>query len=281
MIKREQETSSTSPRQTFPDLPDMNLERVAGFNVYDKNNERIGKANAIWTDHTGQPAFLGVRTSWLFGKTHIVPAYGAKANQQDEAIRLPYSKADVENAPNYEPDAPLDLNKEREVMDYYRGRGAGLPEFDEGAQRTEDRGVETARDRGTAREATAEETRIPLHEENLKVGKREVETGGVRLRKIVRTETVQQPVELKHEELEVERVPAGQQTTGQRVEFKDEELFIPLRREEPVLEKETRVREEVRARKTATTERQNVSGEVRREDVEIEKQQEQQQHRTE
>jgi len=38
-----------------------------------------------------------------------------------------------------------------------------------------------------------------------------------------------------------------------------------------VVEKETRVREEVRARKTASTERETVSGQVRREDVQVER----------
>src|SRR4051812_27790295 len=46
---------------------------------------------------------------------------------------------------------------------------------------------------------------IPLYEESLNVGKREVEAGAVRLRKIVRTETVNQPVELRHEEVVIDR----------------------------------------------------------------------------
>jgi uncharacterized protein (TIGR02271 family) len=110
---------------------------------------------------------------------------------------------------------------------------------------------------------------MKLSEEQLKIGKREVEAGGVRLRKIVRTETVNQPVELKREEIVIERVPAsGTATTG--AAFENEDVFIPLRREEAVVEKEAHVREEVRVSKKATTEQQNVSGEVRKEDVEIE-----------
>jgi uncharacterized protein (TIGR02271 family) len=115
---------------------------------------------------------------------------------------------------------------------------------------------------------------MALHEEQIRVGKRQVETGGVRLKKIVRTETVNQPVELQREEIVVERVPAGgQRPPGERA-FQDEELYIPLRREEAVVEKETHTREEVRARKTTATERQTISGQVRREDVEVERGQE-------
>ena len=110
------------------------------------------------------------------------------------------------------------------------------------------------------------EATLKLSEEELKVGKREVIAGGMRLHKIVRKEVVSQPVELKHERFVVERVPA----TGKADhEFEDEDVFIPLRREEAVLEKQSHVREEIRIRKEMVTEKEMVSGEIRKEDVEI------------
>src|SRR5437588_5149152 len=56
---------------------------------------------------------------------------------------------------------------------------------------------------------------IPLYEETVNVGKREVETGAVRLRKVVRTETVNQPVQLRHEEIVIDREPANGAPSGQ------------------------------------------------------------------
>lgn len=72
-----------------------------------------------------------------------------------------------------------------------------------------------------------------------------------------------------HEDVVVERVPAGERIPSKDA-FQNKEFFIPLRREEATLEKETRVTGEVRARKTTGTERQTVAGNVRKEDVEIE-----------
>jgi uncharacterized protein (TIGR02271 family) len=274
MIRREQQTSS--PRQSFPDLPEINLERITGYNVYGKNHEHIGRVSAIWTDQSSRPAYLGIKTSWLMGKTHVVPAYGATVNPQDEMILLPYLEEDVKNAPSFDPEAELDFDKEREVHTYYRERGPHLPELEREETSATMQGEmerqtppEIPR-RETARTAQTEQAGMALHEEQLKVGKRQVEMGGVRLRKIVRTETVNQPVELRREEVVVERVPAHERSAGEKA-FQNEELFIPLWREEPVVEKETRVREKVQARKTAETERRDVSGEVRREDVEIQK----------
>jgi Domain of unknown function (DUF2382) len=54
-----------------------------------------------------------------------------------------------------------------------------------------------------------EAVRVPISEEQVKVGTREVEAGAVRLRKVVHTEVVNQPVELRREEVIVERVVAG------------------------------------------------------------------------
>jgi uncharacterized protein (TIGR02271 family) len=120
---------------------------------------------------------------------------------------------------------------------------------------------------------TDEGARITLNEETVKIGKREVETGGIRLRKIVRTETVNQPVELQREEIVVERVPAkGKSPSRADLAFREEEIYIPLRREEAVVEKAVRATEEIRVDKRRETDRKDVSETVRREDVDIQRQ---------
>ena len=109
---------------------------------------------------------------------------------------------------------------------------------------------------------------MKLSAEELKVGKREVEYGGIRLRKIIRTEVVNQPVELQREEIIVERVPAGGEASDAK--FEESEIYIPLRREEPVVEKTVVSKEEVRVGKRKETEQRDVSETLRREEVQIE-----------
>jgi uncharacterized protein (TIGR02271 family) len=158
----------------------------------------------------------------------------------------------VKDAPAYDADETMTEEREREIYRYY-GVFAGSREAG-AAQPKRDSGQEGAT--------------VELVEEQLKVGKREVEAGGVRLRKIARTQTVNQPIELKREEVVVERVPGQGAPRGKA--FEGEDIYVPLRREEAVVQKEAGVREQVRVRKTAQTEQQNVSDQVRREDVEIE-----------
>jgi uncharacterized protein (TIGR02271 family) len=224
-----------------------------GHEVVDNNRNKIGTLECLWTDHTGEPAFLGVKTGWFIGKTHIVPAHQATVSEQGRRIRLPYDAERIKAAPSYDPNSEIDERSEREVLQYY-------------GVRSDARAPQQQEQRGQGREQAS----VALRDEELKVGKRQVEYGGVRLRKIIRTETVNQPVELQREEIVVERVPAGRAKQSGKA-FEQEEIYIPLRREEAVVQKEAHVREEVRVSKRAETERQTVSEQVRKEDVQIDR----------
>jgi uncharacterized protein (TIGR02271 family) len=132
---------------------------------------------------------------------------------------------------------------------------------------------EEARDASRAawnRVERGEAVRIPITEEQVKVGKREVDQGGATLRKEVRTERVNTPVDLKREELVVERVDASD-TDVPGDAFNPREVRIPLKKEEPVVQKEAKVVGAVRVGKKEETERQNVSDEVRKEDVKLDR----------
>ncbi len=246
-----------------------NLTQYINHNVVDQNGNKIGKLQCLWADTSGEPAYIGVQTGWLFGKTHVVPADQVQVNESSQTIRLPYTTEQVKDAPSYDPGAELDEACQREIRGYYNisDRPSTTPQQEPCGSGNMSRSQASTERRETRGQEAAN---VKLHEEEIKVGKRQVEAGGVRLRKVILTETVNQPVELQREEIIVERVP-GKQGPSSGAQFKQEEVFIPLRREEAVIQKETRVREEVKVSKKSQTERQNVSEQVRREDVEIQR----------
>jgi len=113
---------------------------------------------------------------------------------------------------------------------------------------------------------------VPLYQENLNVGKREVESGSVRLRKIVKTETVNQPVELRREELVIDRDNGN--ANGEKVlaqPFQEQETVIRLKREEPVIEKQTVPAGQVTVQTRTTQEQRNIQAQVRREDIDVDR----------
>jgi uncharacterized protein (TIGR02271 family) len=127
----------------------------------------------------------------------------------------------------------------------------------------------------TGRTESATNMVVPLYQENINVGKREVEAGSVRLKKIVRTETVNQPVELRHEELVIDRDSTpGQAAQGQVLgqPFQEQETVIRLKREVPVIEKQTSQSGQIVVQTKSAAQQTNIQGTVRREDIDITKQ---------
>jgi uncharacterized protein (TIGR02271 family) len=234
-------------------------ERLIEYEIQDQKSQKIGAVHNLWTDENGVPTFLGVKTGWIFGKNHVVPVHTATVNDRQRIVRLPFSEEKIKEAPTFDADCELTDADEERIYAYY---GLQRPQF--GAEQTAEA---QPRQPSTAGQ---ERATMRLSEEQVKVGKREVMVGGVRLRKVIRTEMVQQPVELKREEVVIERVPASGAQTGQ-ASFEPQDVFIPLRREEAVIQKEARVREEVRVHKEASSDQQTISEQVRKEDVEIEK----------
>ena len=119
---------------------------------------------------------------------------------------------------------------------------------------------------------TEEKTTIPVVEEQLNVGKREVERGGVR----VFTHTTERPVEenvmLREERARVERRPVDRPATEAELGNAFEERSVELREtaEEPVVAKTARVVEEVDVGTEVSTRTETVRDTVRRRDVDVE-----------
>lgn len=235
-------------------------EQLIGYSVEDTRGDSIGKVHSVWVDELAEPVFIGIKTGWLMGKNHVVPVHTAQVNNNRKLIRIPYGVDQVKGAPSFDPDVEIDASGIRGIYAYY-----GISQTTAKNQQPRPSAVEQEHMHEDASERTVE-----LHRENLKVGKREVDAGGFRLRKIVRVETVNQPVELKREEVVVERIPAGERTSAGDADFREEDVFIPLRREEPVIAKEAQVTERVRIGKKTELEHQNVTETVRSEDVKLE-----------
>ena len=189
------------------------------------------------------------------------------------AVRVPYDSEFIQGALSVPADSEITDEEEAAIYRYYNLRAGSHAES---AGSTTSAAVTTrAATAGTTAAATKTATdkdtiEVPLTEEQVRIGKRTVDAGQVRLRKIVRTEIVNQPVEIRHEDVVIERVSADQVRAGTAAaDFKEEVIDVPLTREEVVVQKDAHVTGAVRLHKTAEAETQNVSETVRKEDVEV------------
>jgi uncharacterized protein (TIGR02271 family) len=116
----------------------------------------------------------------------------------------------------------------------------------------------------------AAEERIPIVEEYLRVGKREVGHGRVRIRSYVVETPVQEQVTLHQERVNVERRSVDRPLTGtDEALFQERVIEATETAEEAVVAKEARVVEEVALRKTAEERTETVRDTVRRTEVEV------------
>lgn len=118
--------------------------------------------------------------------------------------------------------------------------------------------------------ATDRDGTIEVAEENLRLGKRDVSHGRVRVRSYVVEEAVSADVNLRSERVELERRVVDRPVTGADAAFRDQTIELEETAEEAVVSKEARVKEEIDLRKVGSERVETVSDTVRRTEVDIE-----------
>ena len=161
----------------------------------------------------------------------------------------------------------IDIERESETW-----RSAGWNRFDESTPVTttteQRRPLNT--ERTNIRNGVGDET-IEVVEENIQVGKRAVETGGVRVTSHMREVPVEEEVRLRQEHVEIERRPVDRPaTTADLNNFREGTIEVRETQEEAVVAKDARVVEEIRVRKNVEERTEKVHDTVRRTEVEVE-----------
>ncbi|GAA4282825.1 PRC and DUF2382 domain-containing protein [Brevibacterium daeguense] len=282
----------------------IDFDALENANVYDSEDKKIGSIGQVYLDdQTQDPKFVTVNTG-LFGTKETFVPFDA-ANQSADGLRVPFTKDFVKDAPNIDVDGHLTPDEERRLFEYYgldyhapaAGQGtaghgtaghgtAGVRLDEERTDHVDEFGIAkgAAEGRtghtGTAGTAgagtgTAADDEMVAREERLKVGTEQHEAGRARLRKRVRTEHQNVEVPVQREELVVEREkldpndPAAR-NAGRIDPTGDVEETVTLREERPVVDKETVATEKVDVGKRTVQDTETVSGDVRKEEIDIE-----------
>ena len=145
---------------------------------------------------------------------------------------------------------------------------AYLADYDESAQAYTTDEVEANRNEY----AEQAQTRFREIEENLKIGKREVVRGGVRVHKYVDTDVEEETLRLREENVDVDRTTVNKTLTPEEADaaFTEDSIEMVERAEEAVVEKEAVVTGEVAVGKDVDVRTETVGGEVRSTRVEVE-----------
>ncbi|WP_160000780.1 YsnF/AvaK domain-containing protein, partial [Roseomonas sp. 18066] len=121
-----------------------------------------------------------------------------------------------------------------------------------------------------AARAEAGEQVIPVVEEELRIGRRDVEGGRVKVRSYIVETPVTEQVSLRQEHVELQRRIVDRPVTAADQAFQDRTIEVRAVNEEAVVSKEARVTEELVVRKDATQRTETVAETLRRTQVELE-----------
>lgn len=236
-----------------------NSPDVRGWKVQSLDGRTIGKVDDLIVDTSLMKArYL------LVDLDHDAGSRGR--TDSDRHVLVPVDRADVDDS-------------ERHVrLDVAAASIATLPRFSGTVTPTYDTDYRQAVPPGTARTGQAGtqhagpgggEQRITRSAEELRIGRRQVPAGEVRVHKRVETEHVNEPVTRTREDVRVERRPASGRTD--RAEIGEDEIRVPITEEEVVVEKRPVVKEELVIAKEQKTDRQHVEADVRKERVDVER----------
>jgi uncharacterized protein (TIGR02271 family) len=255
-------------------MPDVDTVRNwQGSTMVDRDGDRIGNIDAIYVDdQTGEPEWALVNTGIFGTRSTFVPI--AQASAHRDQVQVPYEKQLVKDAPNMDPDGHLSEQEEQELWRHY-----GL-EYGSGHEAAGTTSGYAGTDDTVGRDTSGPTTdqAMTRSEEELQVGTQTRERGRARLRKYVTTETQQVTVPVQREEVRVEREPItdanlDDATSGPAIS--EEEHEVTLHEEEAVVEKRVVPRERVRMDTETVTDERQVSEEVRKEQIEVDGDQDQ------
>ena len=274
-------------------------DQYAGYQVYDRNGEKIGKVDDLFVDENDQPEYIGVKMGLLGTKSTLIPWDLTRVDQEGRRIEVSVDKAQAKEGPAFDDDEDITPEYEERVRSHY---GLGVLQGATGSGSYGDYfGAETDRYSGERRPGFAmgdidrergefrehdpaaegvvepeddlrdeDELRVQRAEEELRAGTREREAGAMRIRKRVRTDREQLRMPKRREEVHVERVPVEEGREASEAEIGDDEVVMPVTEEEVVTEKRPVVKEELRIRKDTIEDEEVVEEDVRKEEVDVE-----------
>ena len=268
-------------------------DRFEGYQVYDREGDKIGKVDDLFVDQSDEPEYIGVKMGFLGTSSTLIP-WDVVSRVEDEDSRLEVSveKSKAKDGPAFDDDKEITSDYEYEVRSYYglgpvdgdanrssysgyyseeEHPGIAMGDTDSGEFREHPMGEEGANERESDLE-DEDELRVQRTEEELRAGTREREAGGVSVRKRVRTDRESVTVPKRREEVNVERVPVDE-AEGERVaaesEIGDDEVRVPVVEDEVVSEKKPVAKEEVRVRKDVVADEEVVEEDVRKEEIDV------------
>ena len=250
-------------------MTEFDVSTLSGATVRSSSGGKIGSVAQVYLDdQSGQPEWVTVKTGLFGTKESFVPLAASRLDGPDLVVEA--TKAQVSGAPRVDQDGHLSEQEEAEIYRYYGISPGGTNGTGSETGYGTDAGVGSGGGHDTSGPNT--DDAMTRSEEHLVAGTQPPATGRARLRKYVEPETQQHQIPDTHAEVRLDREPitdANRDAAYAGGDITEEEHELTLRAERPVVTTETEAVERVRLGKETVADTETVSGQVRKEQVEL------------
>jgi uncharacterized protein (TIGR02271 family) len=98
-------------------------DRYAGYTVYDRDGDKIGKVDDLFLDENDRPEYIGVKMGFLGLKSTLIPMDSVREDEGRQGLVVNQEKDVVKDAPTFDDDEEITPEFEERVRSHY-GIGA-------------------------------------------------------------------------------------------------------------------------------------------------------------
>jgi stress response protein YsnF/sporulation protein YlmC with PRC-barrel domain len=258
--------------------------KIDGWKIVNPNGEKIGKVKDLLFDKQALKVryiVTDLKNGDLLDEDRkvLIPIGKARLNRDDERVEIPgVTTEQLRMLPNYKKTDDLTQEDEYTIRNAFSGTGS-VGENTETYQKetfydNEHYDEDKFYDSETGNEKMGDRTndgKIEVVDEDLQVGKKEVKTGGARVKSRIVERPVEERINLNEEHVSVKRNPVDRPASGANLDnFEEETIKATETSEVPVVNKEARVVEEISLEKDVEEREEVIHDTERHTEVEIE-----------
>ncbi len=252
---------------------------IRGWDVQDSTRTKIGKVNELIFDTQLRKVRymivdLNNKDLGLIKRTVLVPiGLGELHTKDDDVLLTGVTAGQLNSLPEY--DENITAENETAINGVFAGVAtagvAGTALNNDDADLYDHDNYNENNLFKNRKDATAGNNTVSVIEENLKVGKQTVQTGGVYIKSRIVEHPAEETVNLKEEHVIVERTPVNRVVSNTDLNtFQEGTVELTEHAEVPVVSKEARVVEEISLGKEVNEREETIRDTVRHTEVDIE-----------
>jgi uncharacterized protein (TIGR02271 family) len=94
-------------------------DQFAGYTVYDRTGDKIGKVDDLFLDEDDRPEYVGVKMGFLGLRSTLIPMEIVTVDESSQSLTVSQEKGAVKDAPTFDDDDEITPEFEEQVHSYY------------------------------------------------------------------------------------------------------------------------------------------------------------------